>query len=184
MLSQSQCSYCYVWALPVYAFCTCTQYVGICTGLNRYLTCKMCICNRLSTWSWTLYGALQTCRHVGVCAEPLSTKESHTFPSPFDPGDEDDAHLACVQTEKVQWELFSLPAVISSQVFLLIQSVSKLHSQEKIKPTQSACVCITLLNRKAWELFSFDFVLVKFNVVLCKENKKSGNPNLQETLLY
>lgn len=54
--------------------------------------------------------------------------------------EEGDVYLAHVQTGKVQWELFSLSAVICSQLFLLIQSVSKLHLQ-KIKPAQIACVC-------------------------------------------
>lgn len=54
-------------------------------------------------WSWTLYGALQTCRHVGVrVLSPWLPRKTEAVLLEQTEKEEGDTHLAGVQTGKVQ----------------------------------------------------------------------------------
>lgn len=141
---------------------------------KQKLASNNCVCAAGWERVQRLCGALQMYRQVDVhVLSPMAHRKAAAVPQ--SKRRRKRVMPACgVQAGEVQWELFNLPPGMCSQLLLLMHSVTKWHSQEEIKPTQSVCVCLTLLNGKAWELFSFYFVLGKFNVILYKENKSLG----------
>lgn len=174
MFSQSQC----ITESPVSpAHWHILHFAVSCWCLHRAKQ-KLAINNCVCAAGWEriqrLCGALQMHRQVDVhVLSPMAPRKAAAVPQ--SKRRRKRVMPTCgLQAGEVQRELFNLPAGIGSQLFLLMHSVTKWHSQDEIKPTQSVCVRVTLLNGKAWELFSFDFVLGKFNVVLCKENKRLG----------
>lgn len=137
-----------VWALPMDMLYTWWKGVGACTGLNRTWPAII----GLGTSSEPLWSSPDV--QAGRCSCAMAPRKAGAVLQ--SKRRRKRVMPTCgVQAGEVQWELFNLPDIICSQLFLLMQSASKWHSQDKIKPTQSVCVCITLLNEKAWELFYF-----------------------------